>query len=179
MACISPESLNRFAQIRKPLLDWIPSNIIHSPLQSGDGTWKHWDWNLFTDEPEIRVGLITVFKNRPIPIHDHPGANGLLLVLNGELTISEYQLHHSDVTNNLKLAELTLTSQTRITDNEYACITQDAGNIHSLKTESEVCTVLDVLLTPYDEKQRSWYMPMADQIQAGQRFSAFRVNKAS
>jgi hypothetical protein len=175
---IRPEALDGFARLRRTLLEWVEVNRTSSPFKTHDGSWKHWDWNVFTDETEIRVGLISLYRNRPIPIHDHPGANGLLLVLNGELKINEYELLDSNVTNNLSLSELTLTGKTLLKANEYACITPESGNIHSLGTESEVCTVLDVLLTPYDETQRTWFMPITDQVSVGQQFSAFRVNKS-
>ena len=176
---IDPEALSRFNQLKSSLLNWLLTATTPS-ANNHQNSWPQWGWYPFVDETDIRIGLLEIHKDKPVPIHDHPGANGLLLVLGGTLRVDEYLPRPMEGLNKIKIVELVLQQRTIFDTNDYALITPNDGNIHSLIAETDICLVLDILLTPYDETQRTWYMPMTEVSQNNQSFNAFYVQaKAS
>ena len=175
-ACVNIDSLNRFYALREQVLSWVKCELEFDAPPDNSMTWAGWGWQPYVNEPEIRIGLLRVYKNDSVPIHDHPGASGMLVILEGELTLNEYQLEQSDQYNQMQLASLSMTGQQNLVSNQYALITPDQANLHSLSAASDVCIILDVLLTPYAEEQRSWFTPVTDKVICGQTFTAFRVD---
>ncbi len=171
------DSLQRFDQLRKKLLSWISCELTKPASSIDDRSWPQWGWRPFINEENIRIGLIYVYKNKPIPIHDHPGANGVLLVLEGQLNITEYLRHNVNGMNQLSFSELSVVDEKNIGTNGYSLMTPANGDIHSLSTESDVSIVLDILLTPYDEKQRCWYTPVSEKTSIGNKFNTVCLNK--
>lgn len=176
-AAIGENSVNQFYKLREQLLVWCRDQLASNAEIAKSRTWANWGWQPYISEPEIRIGLLEIYKNDPIPIHDHPGASGILLVFEGELVIKQYELEHVVRENRMNLANLSMRSQQRLANTQYAFITPGQGNIHSLDAVSDVCIVLDVLLTPYDEKQRSWFLPVNNKTSHSRIFTAFRLNE--
>ena len=54
--------------------------------------------------------------------------------------------------------------------------THSWGNVHDLQAESPVCILLNLVLGPHAEIQRSWYFPVSPLRQHESRVLATRVN---
>jgi len=174
---INIESLDLFHKMKTELYEWISKQLITISVATNKEKWPQWDWNSFSDDAELRIGLLTIYKDKPIPIHDHPGATGLLLVLEGHLNLAEYQLQHIKQMSKISCAGLSCVSEKDIYRGECAHITPHSGNIHAVSSESEACIVLDILFTSYDESKRNWYTPTSKENRSGEVFSTFCLNK--
>ena len=75
-ACINIESLNRFYALREQVLAWTRHELDSQTDSTNNRNWAGWGWQPYVSEPQIRIGLLSVYRNAPIPIHDHPGASG-------------------------------------------------------------------------------------------------------
>jgi len=170
---IDPESLNQFVQLRDVMLAWCETELANHNKQCTAESWSGWDWRPYVDDAGNRLGLLQLYKNNPTPIHDHPGAGGILLVLQGELELCEYQLEQTDAAGRLKLAQLSVAVHKHLGPGQFTLITPESGNLHSLGAASDTCIVLSVLLKTYDETQRTWYLPVTETISPETPFTAF------
>jgi hypothetical protein len=89
-----------------------------------------------------------------IGLHNHPDMTGVILCLSGEITIESYNLLEdlSDA-GNLLIEQL---EKTTLTAGDFATLTANRGNIHSLQT-SQYAALLDVFTPPYDEERLQKY----------------------
>ncbi len=170
---ISTAMLEQFSGVRPHLLDWLRSQHAGVSNSAEQTTWTGWGWNPFIDNVDNRVGLLTLNINNPIPIHDHPQAVGILVVIEGALGVSNYVLEGVTELGRSKSAELRRVANRTFYPGQSAVITPAEQNIHALKSESESCVVLDILLQPYQEAQRTWYLPVTEESTNGQSFAAF------
>ena len=170
---VKSDRLARFRQLRENMLAWILAQRTGKANSIQGTTWSGWGWQPYLDNRDVRIGLLTLDKNIPIPIHDHPGAVGMLVVLEGTVQINHYQLLNTVESDRFKTAQLQLLIEHEFSARQYAFILPNEGDIHSLESVTDSCVVLDMLLTPYDESQRRWYMPVVEEIKPGVPFTAF------
>ncbi|UCE90062.1 MAG: hypothetical protein JSW10_04370 [Pseudomonadota bacterium] len=118
-----------------------------------------WDWDELVSDETLCAGVLTVYRGKPIPIHDHPGSCGVLLVVDGVMGVREFR--RADTTDSgASTTALRLVGQKRFAPAQHALITRGARNLHSVIAHSEACVVLDLLFSPYRESKRTWYMPL-------------------
>ena len=118
-----------------------------------------WSWTVLVDNPLMRGGLLGVFAGYPIPAHDHPGSCGALFVLTGRLRVSWYTVRRRFPGD---LAELQQVAQHDCAPGEAALIDEGDRNIHQVVALTEHCLTLNLLVSPFIEAQRSWYLPIID-----------------
>jgi len=126
-------------------------------------TSQPWDWHPLLDSDDVRAGVLTVYPGHAIPLHDHPGSTGLLIVLEADVTIRQYDLSTPAKHKPLhRPVELTMLHEYRFSPAGYTVFGPCSGNIHTLEAGDKPCTLFDVLLAPYRDHERSWYMPLQD-----------------
>jgi hypothetical protein len=172
---VEQHSLDQLQHARQYLFPTMYTRL--SPGVSGtSNTWSGWGWQSIIDKSDLRIGLLEIHRNKSIPIHDHPGACGTLIVLKGKLDVTTYKSSINNEMAKSGLAVLSKQSKQILKEKEFALITETEGNIHSLASESDVCIVLDILLRPYDETLRTWYMPASEQVSETESLVCFCVN---
>lgn len=122
----------------------------------------------------LSVGLLAFTKNDRLPAHDHPGSTGLLLVLDGELSIQTFSIDEQD---GGRMVNVRNNNEFSLTAGEHSIFTPDENNIHTLISQSESCRVLDILITPYKEEERTWFMPMSVSATDSGSYKAIKLNK--
>ena len=173
---IEQESLDQLQHARQHVLPNMFASLSSGNGQTKNILWSGWGWQSIISTPELRIGLLEIHKNKSIPIHDHPGACGTLIVLKGNLEVSIYQSNSNQQTGETGFAVLSKQHRQIVKEKESAIITETEGNIHSLASMTDTCIVLDILLRPYDERLRTWYMPVVGQPSGKNSFSCFRMN---
>lgn len=172
-------ALTHLGNQQQRLYQWIRDVLSQEqPLEPVDAR-QDWDWYSYIDALDLNIGILKIYQNKPIPIHDHPNATGILMVLSGKLAIDEYQIENTYRLGNMNLAQLNVTAQYCLGENDYTFITPDKGNLHGLAAASHVCYVLDIMLQPYAMQQRSWYLPASEQGADEDSFTAVRLNAGS
>lgn len=177
-AYIEPSSLDQLKQARQYLFSTIDTCLSCGLTQSGNSMWSGWGWQSIIAKPDLRIGLMELHRDKSIPIHDHPEGCGILVVLKGRLAISTYQASNNKKMEKSVLVVLSKKERQILKEKEFALITETEGNIHSLASMDDICIVLDILLKPYDENQRSWYMPTSEQTAEKGPFVCFSVNNS-
>jgi hypothetical protein len=175
---IEQSTLDQLQQARQYIFPNLCDSLSSGVSQASHKMWSGWGWQSIISRPDLSVGLLEIYKNNLIPIHDHPGGCGTLIVLQGKLAVSTYKSSSNNEMARSGLAFLSKQSKQILEEKEFAIITETEGNIHSLASVSDVSIVLDILLKPYDENHRSWYMPASDQGSEPDSFVCFRVNNS-
>jgi len=126
-----------------------------------------WGWVPMLDTPDVLVGTLTVFHDQPIPLHDHPGSTGLLLVLRGEVQIASYQ--PADTPDHAPRSPLALvqTAHDILAPGQFAHFGPSENNIHGMQAIDDDCVLLDVLFAPYPLHRRAFYFPVSDALADG------------
>jgi hypothetical protein len=138
-----------------------------------------WSWSVLVDNPLLRCGLLGVYAGYPIPAHDHPGSQGALLVLTGKLRVSWYAVRRRLPGD---LIELHTVAQRDFDVGDAALIDTEDRNIHQVVALTERCLTLNLLVPPFTETQRSWYLPIIDTepgVMVARRLSANALLRAT
>lgn len=140
---------------------------------------KPWLWQKLYQDTRIRIGLLTVYKRQPVPLHDHPGSSGALFLLTGSVEIDQYD--HMNLYSQSDCAGLVLLHRTGnavLTEREVSIFGVQHGNIHGLNSKTESSVMLNVLLEPYAPGDRSWYIPIYTDSASDSVLLTERLNSA-
>jgi len=149
-----------------------------SLLQGSTTPNQPWGWAPFLESPALTVGALTVFEQENIPMHDHPGSIGLLLVLRGRVRIQSYDPLGDAAVNDASTRELHQTDDRMLGEGQATLFGAHKNNIHSLQAVGGDCILFDVLFSPYQPGLRSYYFPTT-QVSTDGRVQVSRLNKAT
>lgn len=152
---LKPEMVESRVFLIQDLLE----SMIINPVNVDDGQQESWGWQPALESPDLSVGALTVWKDSEIPLHDHPGSAGLLLVLEGSIRIRSYRMLGNQEISQQPI-ELELTNDSIIDTGDCWHFGPHEHNIHSLQAVDGDCRLFDVLFSPYQLQQRSFYMPI-------------------
>ncbi len=120
---------------------------------------KYWGWKSVYEDELGKVGLFSIYRTAEVPLHDHPGMRGALMVVEGELDVERYTLkqeyRQSDESG---MVELQRYDRQRLKPFDITWFGPDEGNLHTMRAISEQCVLLQVHLPKLD-RDRSWYFP--------------------
>lgn len=156
----------RAASLLQGLHHQLKRTDAYQDLFADTGSWhrsdRPWQWMRLFEDSRIRIGLLAVSADQPIPMHDHPGSSGVLLLLSGSLEIVQYNLAvpYTQYQNSSPVLLQQIEDST-LTEGEATIFSDHVGNIHSLTSLESMSVVLQVLITPYQLAQRSWYFPVS------------------
>jgi len=126
-----------------------------------------WGWVPFLECADVKVGVLTVFRNCDIPLHDHPGSTGLLIVLRGRVRIESYQMAIDADLHGTQPLELEQTGDVELAEGQSNHFGPSENNIHSLQAIDDDCVLFDVLFCPYQPALRSYYLPVTEKSATG------------
>ena len=136
-----------------------------------------WHFQEFIRNKELSIGLLDFSKGDSLPVHDHPGSTGLLLVLDGELIIENFSIECDDPKS--RIVNVKRSNELSLKPGEFSVFTPNQGNIHTLVSTSKSCWVLDILISPYAEADRTWFMPLATDECKDDFFKAMTFKKSA
>jgi len=121
---------------------------------------KYWGWKSILEDALGKIGLFSVYKNAPVPLHDHPNSHGVLLVIDGEVEVERYSLksQYRDKDES-GLVELDVCERRTLKPFDITWFAEQEGNIHALQAKTEQCVMLKVQLPNMISSGRSWYFP--------------------
>lgn len=175
---VHSDLVNHYRDTLKQLLDL----SVHEsgPMQPGAiAAGQPWDWVQFVESPQLGVGILTVYADQDIPLHDHPGSTGLLVILRGKVRIRSYNQVHNQESPSSPMVELQSTSDEILKPGQYWHFGTTENNVHTLQAIDGDCRIFDILFSPYQLQQRSFFMPIdPDHADAGnimvRRLTRFR-----
>lgn len=120
-----------------------------------------WNWQPLLDDSRSRAGLMFLEAGKYVPLHNHPGAMAITLVLSGKVEIVQ-----CDIDENFRDPEgggqverdLTVRWCGSLEAGEATFLTGAAGNIHALTALTDTL-ILDLFAVSYPSETRSWFVP--------------------
>lgn len=128
---------------------------------------RHWCWRTLFKDASASLGILTVYHERPIPIHNYSDKDGVYLLLDGEMESNKYQYcsnyeieskHQSDLDKNV--VNLKQVQSTRLQPNDVVRIGVEDDLLHGLSSVSDRCILLVVQFAEPRLSTRSWYIPL-------------------
>lgn len=148
------DNLSRIRALYQVSLEYLEGQL-NSPSQKEN---QPWGYLSLAEEEQFSAGLLTVLPGTPIPIHDHPGSTGLLVVLKGQVKAHLYETVEQDAGSNTLSLKRTSVGSAGV--GEFVTFGPDERNIHSLEACKEPVVLFDLLISPYKPEERSWFLPM-------------------
>jgi len=129
---------------------------VNASYESGN---PYWLWQRLTRESSIKGGLLTIEQSQDVPLHDHPGATGMVRILSGEVEVWQFD-RSAAVSKTEGLAVLERVTHRVMRPGDIAILSPDRGNIHALRARTKECSILDYFIPPYGRSERTWYQPV-------------------
>jgi hypothetical protein len=139
-------------------LDIDSAEYAHAVDESYESGNRFWMWHRLAKQSRLNGGILSVDHSQLVPLHDHPGAVGMLRILSGE--VMAWQFDRSGVISPQGTAELKLVSRKILRRGDTASLTPHRGGIHALQSITAECRMLDFFIPPYNRQQRIWYQPI-------------------
>ena len=130
---------------------------IQDSYESGNHFWL---WQRLTKESTINGGILNIEQDQNVPLHDHPGATGMVRVLTGEVEVWQFDCAAKAAGKSEKHDVLELVTHRIMQPGDIAVLSPDSGNIHALRAHSSECSMLDYFIPPYERSERTWYLPV-------------------
>ena len=164
--CLNPGLFDQYRTAIESSLNSAISQLASIGVEASS-TDQPWGWMSALDKPECSAGTLTVFVDQAIPLHDHPGSTGLLLMLQGSARVSSYRLVESDALKQPSTLKLEQTGETMLAVGQFTHFGPGENNIHSLQAIDQDCILFDLLFSPYQPHQRCFYMPVTSSSEEG------------
>ena len=129
-------------------------DAVENSFETGN---QFWLWQRLIKQSNLNGGILHIDKENLVPLHDHPGATGMLKIIHGEVEIWNFDVREKEVSS---LVELKRTSRRILRAGDVAVLHPDQGNIHALRSITQECSMLDFFIPPYKGSERSWYEPL-------------------
>ena len=119
-----------------------------------------WNYHPLYNTSLLQVGLITLYRFIPIPLHDHPGAYGAQRVISGKVHIRQFH-KPSDSEQKQSIVSLKTMTSHNLNKDESTTFQPDTANLHEMKSLSRHSILLSMMIHPCQPRERSWYFPMS------------------
>jgi hypothetical protein len=147
---------------------------VHASWESGN---RFWLWQRLTKESTVKGGILNIERDQDVPLHDHPGATGMVRVLTGEVEVWQFDRAGKAADRSGDHDVLELVTHRVIQPGDTAVLSPDSGNIHALRARSRECSMLDYFIPPYERSERTWYRPVDDDWHDKARISCESISE--
>jgi len=122
-----------------------------------------WRWRPLLDDSRSRAGLMYLEGGKYVPLHNHPGAMAITLVVSGKVEVVQCDMDENcdDPQDNGQIErDLTVRWCGSLEAGEATFLTGAAGNIHSFTALADTL-IFDLFAVSYSFEKRSWFIPEA------------------
>ncbi len=136
---------------------------------------KSWGWQSVYQDAIAKAGLFSTYSNAPVPLHDHPGVSGVVMVVEGQVEVERYTLKdkYRQQTQSGQV-ELQRCDRKVLKPFEISWFGPEECNVHSMHAITDQCVMLKVQLAQM-KAERSWYFPVRTHDQELGTLSAHRI----
>lgn len=134
---------------------------------------KDWLWHPLYDNDCLRAGLMSIYDDQPVPLHDHPGADCLLLVVYGRMRFGRYTVMEQ---RSARRAALIREELREVDSGETVLLRRERGGVLGLVSAAPQSVVLTIISPPYPERLRNWYRAEGDLRGLPERLDARLLN---
>lgn len=123
----------------------------------------------------LRANIVSIVAERELPLHDHPDASGITLLIDGHAQITQCELDGYPVRGNNTDCQLTVISDQVYTAGEISCFTTKQRNIHRIKALTHRCSMLVIHISPLQVSKQSYFFASSPQAPNTNRLQTLRV----
>jgi len=113
---------------------------------------------LLSDEV-LQVSLETIFKARPTPLHTYSGPAGLILIVEGSLSLTSYTEQVNALTDCTLLSKLTQKTVSHLQPGQGTLFNQDTGSIIEMHAQQDHCLFFNIHLKDEARYPHYFYYP--------------------
>lgn len=136
---------------------------------------KNWGWKTVFQDTLGKAGLFSVYKEAPVPLHDHPGTRGVMMVVEGEVEVERFTLKAEyRQSSESGPVELQRCDKKVLKPYDITWFGPEKGNVHSMQALTDQCVMLKVQLSQM-KADRSWYFPLFSAAQEQETIPARRI----
>ena len=172
-----PVGLGRWAKISLPELhQHLSSNSQYQyelALAKTRTLQRYSDSVLLFENHNIKASLVILENGRSLPLHDHPGASGMMFVVDGSVNICHCNAEPLKPGQPLSL---NVVQKNTLEKNDVSWFTANEKNIHSIEAVSPRALLLVIHTPVFSSQQQSYYFPLAGSLYTGSRVQAQRIN---
>ena len=125
------------------------------------------------EDTSIKVSLVTIDKGRPLPLHDHPGESGLMLVLEGSVNVCHCNLESAHTGHPVKLF---VEKVNALNEGDVNWFTESERNIHSVDSIEQRAILLVVHTSRCISEHQSYYFPINGKLEMGAQVPVQKIN---
>ena len=118
---------------------------------------RYSDSGLLFENRLMKVSLVTLEKGRGLPLHDHPGASGMMLVIDGSVSVCHCNVKPRQPG---QILSLSVVHKNTLNPGETSWFTETERNVHSVDAISERAVLLVVHTPAFVAQQQSYYFPI-------------------
>lgn len=107
----------------------------------------------------IQVKLISINPDQSLPLHDHPGTSGSMIVISGK--VNAISCEQEQRSNQLSRNKLKIMGDVILSSGGSSCFTESQHNIHSFKSLTERSVMMNVHINPFPRTQQSFFFPVS------------------
>ena len=109
------------------------------------------------NEDFLRVNLISIKAGSSLPLHDHPGSSGSMMVISGDARIIVCEQEKLSINKNQSRCKLSIVENKIITTGETSCFTQEQHNIHSVEAVTDRVVIMVIHTSPFAANQQTYF----------------------
>lgn len=110
----------------------------------------------------IEVKLNRITTTRSLPLHDHPGASGSMLVISGRVQTVSCEQEKTDL-NRQTRSQLKIVANSILSIGDSSCFTKKHNNIHSITALTDTAIIFTVHVNPFPNTRQSYFFPLSPQ----------------
>jgi hypothetical protein len=178
----TPDAEQAMAQELRQATHWLYNALVEEPNfrnrfllcpEREDCDAPTWSQTLY-ESKSIRAGLLSVYRDTPVPLHDHPGSIGVTLVLSGVAKVEYATI--VDSANTQGLATLELIRVRERLPGQVCWFFEHDRNIHGIEAITASALLLVMHLPNIDAEKQNLYFPVNEtRPDEGNTFLANRV----
>lgn len=123
----------------------------------------------------LRVNLIAIKPEHNLPLHDHPGSSGSMMVISGDVRTIVCKQEKLSVNTKQSSCMLTVVENKIFPTGEISCFTRDQHNIHSIEAVTDRAVIMVVHTSPFALDQQTYFFTATPRQKIGSQVQAQRV----
>lgn len=147
---------------------------IEQMLSSGSSE-DYWSGKTLYEDESGRLSLIRLYPGSPVPLHDHPGCEGAMMVISGKAEIQRYTIQAQIEDGGWgEIVELDVNPERILEQYDTTLFGKIRSNIQGLNSITPDTILLKVQSPASLKDEQNWYYPLGD-VNENNMLSAKRV----
>ncbi len=132
-------------------------------LISLDGSEDYWTGKTLYEDELGRLSLIRLYPGTPVPLHDHPGCEGAMMVISGAAEVQRYTVQSRTEEEGWgEVVTLDMNPERYLEQYDTTLFGKETGNIQGLNAMRPDTILLKVQSPSQFRQEQYWYYPLQE-----------------